>query len=73
MDCVLQKKSRIEKDFYTPKIIINDHGFPSGVQVMMMDKRQTSKWDPVYEAPFTILRRYSGGLYVLRDALGSIE
>ena len=37
---------------------------------MMLDKTRESKWDPVYEGPFVVVRKNRGGAYVLRDRLG---
>ena len=35
---------------------------------MVLDKTRTSKWDPIYEGPFTIVSQTNGGTYVLKDA-----
>ena len=37
---------------------------------MAFDQTCTSKWDPIYEGPFTIQRLTDGGSYVLNDATG---
>eukprot|EP00171_Calliarthron_tuberculosum_P009331 IDg9331t1 len=70
---VLNKKEKMVKDFSRRKNIINDEKFPSGFQVIMVDKTRTSKWDPVYEGPFTLVRKNRGGAYVLRDLLGELK
>lgn len=37
---------------------------------MMMDSTRGSKWDPVYEGPFQIVRRNRDGAYILKDQVG---
>ena len=41
-----------------------------GTRVMAFDQTRASKWDPIYEGPFTIQRLTDGGSYVLNDATG---
>jgi transposase InsO family protein len=43
-----------------------------GTQVMALDQTRASKWDPVYEGPFTVIKQDQGGAYVLQDADGQI-
>jgi hypothetical protein len=38
-----------------------------GTQVMAIDQTRVSKWDPIYEGPYTIIRQTEKGSYVLRD------
>lgn len=37
---------------------------------MMTDETRQSKWDPIYEGPFTVVRTNRSGSYVLRDRIG---
>ena len=37
---------------------------------MSIDPTRASKWDPVYEGPYTILRQHRDGSYALQDELG---
>ena len=60
------------RDFAKRNNIVDDEHFPVGAQVMMRDARRESKWDPVYEGVFTVVRRNRGGAYVLKDKLGEI-
>ncbi|RKP16210.1 hypothetical protein ROZALSC1DRAFT_2281, partial [Rozella allomycis CSF55] len=46
--------------------------FQQGAQVMVKDELRTSKSQPRYTGPFTILRRNQGGVYVLQGPDGSI-
>ncbi len=39
----------------------------------MRDMTRESKWDPVYEGPFTVVRKNRGGAYVLKDKLGKLK
>ncbi|MGH2611975.1 MAG: RNase H-like domain-containing protein [Rhabdochlamydiaceae bacterium] len=41
-----------------------------GTVVMALDTTRESKWDPVYEGPFTVVRQTNGGSYILKDATG---
>lgn len=70
---VLTKKSKMQSDFIRTKNIISEDKFPCGAQVMMVDKTRESKWDPVYEGPFTVVRMNRGNAYILRDALGELK
>lgn len=67
---VLEKKGKSAESFSKHHRIIDDTKFPVGASVMMLDKTRGSKWDPVYEGPFIIVRRNRGGAYVLRDKVG---
>ncbi|MGH2639393.1 MAG: integrase catalytic domain-containing protein, partial [Rhabdochlamydiaceae bacterium] len=42
-----------------------------GTKVMALDQTRGSKWDPVYEGPFTVVRQGEGGAYTLKDAKGA--
>lgn len=42
----------------------------SGTRVMVIDSTRQSKWDPVYEGPFTVARTTHGGSYILLDGNG---
>jgi len=39
-----------------------------GSKVMVRDDTRSSKWLPVYEGPFTVVRQNAGGAYILKDA-----
>ena len=41
-----------------------------GTVVMALDPTRESKWDPIYEGPFTIVRKTTGGSYILKDSTG---
>ena len=41
-----------------------------GSKVMAMDHTRQSKWDPIYEGPFTVKKQSDGGAYVLSDYNG---
>lgn len=43
-----------------------------GDVVMAIDHTRTSKWDPVYEGPFTITEVHKGGSYTLHDRTGEV-
>jgi hypothetical protein len=42
-----------------------------GAKVMALDQTRSSKWDPVYEGPYTIIRKTGGGAYILQDHDGT--
>ena len=44
----------------------------TGTQVMAVDSTKESKWDPVYEGPFTVVQQHAGGSYSLQDATGEV-
>ena len=50
-------------------ILHND--FPPGAKVMAIDPIQGDKLTPRYEGPFTVIRRNTGGAYVLKDGMGA--
>ena len=41
-----------------------------GSTVYAIDQTKTSKWEPVYEGPFTIAEKHEGGTYSLTDVTG---
>ena len=41
-----------------------------GTIVYALDATRSSKWDPVYEGPFTVVRQNTGGAYILKDLTG---
>jgi hypothetical protein len=41
-----------------------------GTRVMALDHTRESKWDPVYEGPYTVVSANQGGTYTLRGADG---
>jgi len=46
--------------------------FPDGVKVMALDPIQGEKLTPRYEGPYTVVRRSTGGAYVLKDGTGEL-
>ena len=44
--------------------------FKSGDFVMAIDHTRGSKWEPVYEGPFEVVKQNSGGAYTLKNAMG---
>ena len=53
------------KKFNTKNNIITD--IPENTSVMVKLPSRTSKLAPIYEGPFTVIRRTQGGSYILRD------
>lgn len=45
---------------------------PNGAVVMLIDPTRSSKFEPKYTGPYTIVRRARNGAYVLRDATGDM-
>ncbi|KAI1284278.1 hypothetical protein EDD11_001262, partial [Mortierella claussenii] len=45
--------------------------FPDGARVMSVDPIKGDKLAPRYEGPYTVVRRTTGGSYVLKDLTGS--
>ena len=41
-----------------------------GTIVMAIDTTRESKWDPIYEGPYEVVRKTHGGSYILRDQTG---
>jgi transposase InsO family protein len=41
-----------------------------GTMVMALDQTRSSKWDPIYEGPFEVVKQHKGGAYSLKDSLG---
>ena len=44
----------------------------SGTRVMAVDQTRSTKWDPVYEGPYTVVKQNRGGAYQLKDATGEL-
>ena len=42
-----------------------------GTQVMIKDVTRESKWDPIYEGPYTVIKQVRGGSYLLQDQTGT--
>ena len=40
---------------------------------MVLDATRQSKWDPVYEGPYTVVSQHEGGAYFLKDITGKID
>lgn len=57
---ILEKKSKMQLYFERSKNIISDDKHPPGAQFMMVDKTRESKWVPLYEGPFTVVRKNRG-------------
>jgi transposase InsO family protein len=53
------------------KPIISHEKFPPGSLVMVKDDTRENKSDPPYEGPFIVIRRNSGGAYILKGKDGS--
>ena len=43
-----------------------------GTRVMAVDQTRSTKWDPVYEGPYTVVKQNRGGAYQLKDATGEL-
>ena len=43
-----------------------------GQEVWIKDVTRGSKWDAVYEGPYTVLCQHKGGTYSLLDTMGEI-
>ena len=67
---VLEKKGAMVENFARKNRMLKEDAFPKGAVVMMIDKTKESKWDPLYEGPFTVIRQNRGGAYILKDKLG---
>lgn len=61
---VASLKKKMVEAFCQKKNIASEEKFLPGIPVMMYDATRKSKWDPVYEGPFSIVRRNKGGAYV---------
>jgi hypothetical protein len=46
--------------------------FPDGARVMSLDPIKGDKLSPRYEGPYTVVRRTTGGSYVLKDGTGEL-
>ena len=43
-----------------------------GSLVMAVDQNRTSKWEPVYQGPYTVVERTKGGAYQLKNELDQL-
>jgi hypothetical protein len=62
---------KLKKHFDTHKNTLKNP-FPDGSYVMKRDPTRTSTLQPYYEGPFKVLKRTSGGSYVLQDSTGAL-
>jgi len=46
--------------------------FPAGSQVMAKTTESVGKLDPIYDGPYTVVRKNQGGAYVLKDEKNDI-
>jgi len=63
------KRSKRNTNFNQTKKILPP--LAPGTKVMVLDSTRESKWDPLYEGPFTVLQQTSGGSYILQDTDGT--
>jgi hypothetical protein len=59
------------KAFIKKNLIITNQ-FPPGAHVMVKDVLRTSKMEPRYTGPFSVIRRNRGGVYYLRGDDGTV-
>jgi hypothetical protein len=64
-------QKKLKNYFDTHKNLLKD-SFPVGSYVMKRDPTRTSTLQPSYEGPFKVLKRTSGGSYVLQDSTGAL-
>jgi len=62
-------KKRNDYFLKTNRILRGD--YPAGAQVMIKDELRTSKAEPRYEGPFTVVRRQASGNYLLKAVDGT--
>jgi hypothetical protein len=62
------KRQKMEEAVNASRKILEE--IEPGTEVLAKDVTRTSKWDPHYEGPFTVIRRNKGGAYLLQDADG---
>ncbi len=67
MDATKAEKKRQEKTLNQQK---RTPTFQEGDKVVAIDALRSSKWDPVYEGPYSIAKVHEGGSYTLIDELG---
>lgn len=60
--------NNMKKQFEKHNTIIND--FKEGSTVMVKIQSMTGSLNPIYEGPYTIIRKTKGGSYILRDEMG---
>ena len=60
--------NNMKKQFEKHNTIIND--FKEGSTVMVKISSMTESLNPIYEGPYTIIRKTKGGSYILRDEMG---
>jgi transposase InsO family protein len=64
-------QNKTKHRFDTTKNLLSNP-FPDGSFVMRRDATRSSTLQPYYEGPFKILKRTSGGSYVLQDSTGAL-
>ena len=52
---------------YAKQKKVLEEPFPDGCFVMVIDETRSTKLDPIYEGPYTVMRRNKGGAYWLMD------
>jgi hypothetical protein len=69
------KKAMKEKqmdDFAKRHRMFQAGSFPPGARVWVLDETRKGKTEPVYQGPYQVVQRTSGGSYVLKDQNGII-
>jgi hypothetical protein len=62
-----EEGSEAKKNSYAKYKKVLDEPFPDGSFVMVIDETRSTKLDPIYEGPYTVMRRNKGGAYWLMD------
>jgi transposase InsO family protein len=67
----VKKKLAERNEYFMKKNRILRDEYPVGSQVMIKDELRSSKVEPRYEGPFTVVRRQASGNYLLKAIDGS--
>jgi hypothetical protein len=65
-------KEKQKDDFAKRHRMFQAGSFPPGARVWVLDETRKGKTEPVYQGPYQVVQRTSGGSYVLKDQNGII-
>ena len=72
LERTLNKKNEMIKRLDKTRRVITEKAFPVGSIVMLRDPMRSTKFEPKYVGPYTIVRRTRNGNLSLRDETGDI-
>jgi hypothetical protein len=71
-DVKRSKDDKLVEQFNKTYAFKKEEPFPTGSYVMLTNESKANKWEQIYEGPYKVVRRNTGGAYVLQDNTGAL-